>query len=155
DTFGNDVPQKSGAADRVMFENVVGRSFIALLVKDGTGEVDLQKEDLPSPVHAKVEPGVTLAFKAGENGAGGGAQTAVEFRNSDGDVALGMVLLDLELVRLETRPVWKQELDRPEGERLERVGGVGRHKNRELPAINVLLDHGLAEATDDLGCFRA
>ena len=93
--------QEARGAERIEFQDVVGGAFVARLVKDRAGEIDIEEEDLSGSVHAEIEAGVAFAFEADEDLGGGPPEALVQCGIGHWDVALGVVLRDLQFVGLE------------------------------------------------------
>ena len=145
DAVRHDVAQEARGAKRIEFQNVVGGAFVARLVKDGAGEVDVEEEKLTGGVDAEIQAGVAFAFEADEDLGGGAAERRVERGVGHRDIALGVVLGDFEVVGFEANAGGEKELDGLEDEGIKAIARLRGNKDRELAPGNELLDQGLLE----------
>src|SRR5437868_3425749 len=94
DSLTDDVPEEPARPCRVELDDVIGRALVSFRIKNRTGKVDVEKEDLTGVVGAEIEPRVSFAFESCKEISCRAPQTVLKFRIVHRDIALRMMLLD-------------------------------------------------------------
>ena len=123
-----------------MEEDEVGRTFVAVIIEHGTGEVHLQKKKFTRRIHAEVHACVAHAVKRLEHPTCGVLEVSRQPCIAHSDIRPRMQIARFQRVGLEVHAFRKLVFDRDERSARTMSLHIADDKHGELASVDVLFD---------------